>query len=251
MKISIVTGASSGIGEKFVTLLDKIEDCDEIWLVARNTERLCEVSAKISKPTKVMGLDLSKNESIEELSALLKESNHEITSLVCSAGFGKIGEFTEIPLAEQLNMIDLNCKALTAITYICLPYMKSGSKIYEIASKAGFQPVPYLATYSASKAYVLSFSRAINKELKSRGIRVISVCPGWTQTNFLGRAEEKGKLKYDKFYTPEDVASSAILDMDKGRDVSAPGLLTKANRLASKIIPHSLVMDIWCKMQKK
>lgn len=251
MKISIITGASSGIGKKFVMLLDKIEDCDEMWLISRNSESLREVAEKINKPARVLELDLSTGESADILAKELAAAKPEITSLVCSAGFGKIGAFDEIPLSEQLNMIDLNCKALTAVTYVCLPYMKAGGRVYEIASKAAFQPVPYLATYAASKAYVLSFSRAINKELECRGIKVISVCPGWTKTKFLDRAEDGARLKYDKFYKPGDVVKSAVHDMNRGRDVSAHGLLTKANRLASKLLPHTAVMNIWCKMQKK
>lgn len=252
MKISIITGASSGIGRQMAQLIDKIEDCDQIWLVSRQRDKLEETAAMLSKDTKIVEADLSDSSSIFELEALLGEEKPEIVSLVNAAGFGKAGAFTDIPLKAQMNMIDLNCKALMAMTYICLPYMSVGSKVYEFASKAAFQPVPYMSTYAATKSFVLSFSRAINKELKARGIRIIAVCPGWTKTAFFDRAMKDDTIKrYDKFYTAEGVADSAIRDMDKGKEISAHGLVTKANMLASKLLPHKLVMEIWCKMQDK
>ena len=133
-----------------------------------------------------------------------------------------------------------------------MPYMKRGSKVYEFASKAAFQPVPYMATYGATKAFVLSFSRALNRELQGKGIKVIAVCPGWTKTNFLSRAVKDDTIKrYDRFYTPDAVAKSALKDMSRSKDISAHGLITKANMLASKLLPHKLVMTVWCKMQNK
>ncbi|MBE6548674.1 MAG: SDR family NAD(P)-dependent oxidoreductase [Ruminococcaceae bacterium] len=252
MKISIITGASSGIGRQMALLLDKTEGCDEIWLVSRQVGKLEECANLLSTKTRIIGFDLSLNSSICELEKMLKEQNPEIVSLVNAAGFGKAGSFRDIPLEAQMNMIDLNCKALMAITYICLPYMKCGSKVYEFASKAAFQPVPYMSTYGATKAFVLSFSRALNKELQRKGIRVIAVCPGWTKTNFFDRAMKDDTIKrYDKFYLPEDVANSAVRDMNRGKDISAYGLITKANKLASKLLPHKLVMGVWCKMQDK
>ena len=252
MKISIITGASSGIGKQMALLLDKTEKCDEIWLVSRKADKLEETSQHLQTKARIIESDLSQNSSIYELKKLLRDENPEIVSLVNAAGFGKAGSFRSIPLEAQMNMIDLNCKALMAVTHICMPYMNQGSKVYEFASKAAFQPVPYMSTYGATKAFVLSFSRAINKELQSRGIKVIAVCPGWTKTNFLDRAVHDNTLVYyDKFYTADAVAKSAVKDMECGKSVSAHGLVTKANMLASKILPHKLVMKIWCIQQQK
>ena len=252
MKISIITGASSGIGRQMALLLDKTEQCDEMWLISRGADKLRECADRLQTKTRIIEADLSLNSSIDEIENLLCEYNPEIVSLVNAAGFGKAGNFRDIPLEAQMNMIDLNCKSLMAITYICLPYMKAGSKVYEFASKAAFQPVPYMSTYAATKSFVLSFSRAINRELQDKGIKIIAVCPGWTKTNFFDRAMTDDTIKrYDKFYTAEGVANSAVRDMSKGRDISAHGLVTKANKLASKLLPHKLVMAIWCKMQDK
>ncbi len=252
MRISIITGASSGIGKQMALLLDKTEKCDEIWLVSRKADKLEETAQKLRTKARIVESDLSQNSSLSELKRLLRDENPEIVSLVNAAGFGKAGRFDKVSLDAQMNMIDLNCKALMAVTHICMPYMRFGSKVYEFASKAAFQPVPYMATYGATKAFVLSFSRAINKELQSRGIKVIAVCPGWTKTNFLDRAVSDDTLVYyDKFYTPDAVARSAVKDMNCCKDISAHGLVTKANMLASKLLPHKLVMKIWCMQQQK
>ncbi len=252
MRISIITGASSGIGKQIALLLDKTEKCDEIWLVSRKADKLEETAAQLRTKTRIIESDLSLNSSITELKKLLRDENPEIVSLVNAAGFGKAGRFSKISLEAQMNMIDLNCKALMAVTHICMPYMRCGSKVYEFASKAAFQPVPYMSTYAATKAFVLSFSRALNKELQDKGIKVIAVCPGWTKTNFLDRAVSDDTLVYyDKFYTPDAVARSAVKDMARGKGISAHGLVTKANMLASKLLPHKLIMKIWCLQQQK
>ncbi len=252
MKISIITGASSGIGRQMALLLDKVEVCDEIWLVSRKVDKLETTASMMQTKSRIIEADLSQSSSIYELEKTLGEHKPEIVSLVNAAGFGKAGTFRNISLEAQMNMIDLNCKALMAITHICMPYMRRGSKVYEFASKAAFQPVPYMATYGATKAFVLSFSRALNKELERKGIKVIAVCPGWTKTNFLDRAVSDDTLVYyDKFYTPDAVAKSAVKDMTRGKGISAHGLVTKANMLASKLLPHKLVMKIWCMQQQK
>lgn len=252
MKISIITGASSGIGRQMALLLDKTEQCDEIWLISRQADKLEECAKLLQTKSRIIEADLSLTSSIYQIEKTLKEENPEIISLVNAAGFGKAGSFRKIPLEAQMNMIDLNCKALMAITHICMPYMNKGSKVYEFASKAAFQPVPYMSTYAATKAFVLSFSRAINKELESKGIKIIAVCPGWTKTSFLDRAVSDNTLiYYDKFYTPDAVAKCAVKDMEHGKDISACGIYTKANMLASKLLPHKLVMKIWCWQQQK
>ena len=117
-------------------------------------------------------------------------------------------------------MIDLNCKALMAMTYITLEYMKEGSRVYQLGSLSSFQPVPYITTYGATKAFVLSFSRALNKELEKRKIKMIAVCPGWVKTEFFNRAVSDDTIKYyNKFFTSDEVVTRAIYDMYRGRDV--------------------------------
>jgi short-subunit dehydrogenase len=252
MKIAVITGASSGMGRDFVRMIDKIEECDEIWVIARRENRLAEIESQTGKVIRPIELDLSERESFNVYAKLLQEANPEIVALVNAAGFGKFGKFTDIPLDEQLNMIDLNCKALTAITYISLNYMQAGSRVYQLGSLSSFQPVPYIATYGATKAYVLSFTRAINKELEERGIKMIAVCPGWVKTEFFDRAVTDDTIKYyNRFFTSEEVVRRAVYDMYRGRDVSVCGADIRGQVLLTKLLPHKLVMKIWCRQQGK
>ena len=168
------------------------------------------------------------------------------------SGFGKFGTFTEMPLDDQLAMIDLNDKALVAITHLTLPYMSEGGQIYQIDSLSSFQPVPYINVYGATKAFVLSFSRALNVELKKRKIRVMAVCPGWVRTEFFDRAVTDDTITYyNRYFDADQVVTRALRDMKKGKDVSVCGSSIRAQVLATKFLPHRLVMWIWCKQQKK
>ena len=252
MKISVITGASSGIGREFALMLDKIEDCDEIWVIARRENRLRELSETLRAKVRPIELDLSLESSFEEYKKMLDTEKPEVIALVNAAGFGKFGKFTDIPLSEQLNMIDLNAKALVAMTYLTLPYMPKGSIIYQLGSLSAFQPVPYIGVYGATKAFVLSFSRAINKEIENKGVRMIAVCPGWVATEFFNRAVKDDTITYyNRFFTPNQVVTRAVRDIGKGKDVSVCGASVRAQALLTKLLPHRLVMKIWCRQQGK
>ena len=145
-------------------------------------------------------------------------------------------------------MIDLNCKGVTALSVLTLKYMGKGSKIVNIASVAAFQPIPYINVYAA-----LYFSRALNRELKSRGITVTAVCPFWTKTNFFNRAattKEPIVKKYVAMYKPEDIVKRAYRDVKKGKDVSKYGFIARLQAFLCKIMPHSFVMSVWMNQQK-
>ena len=251
-KIAVITGASSGMGRDFVRMIDMIEDCREIWVIARRREKLEEIESENGKIIRPIELDLSKNESIIEYGKMLEKEKVKVIALVNAAGFGKFGKFEDIPLDEQMNMIDLNCKALMAVTYLTLPYMPEGSHVYQLGSQSSFQPVPYMTTYGATKAFVVSFSRALNKELEKRKIKVIAVCPGWVKTEFFDRAVKDDTITYySKFYTSKQVVSKAVKDMYRGKDVSVCGGLINWQRFLAKILPHKTVMKIWCNQQNK
>lgn len=251
-KIAVITGASSGMGRDFVRMIDMIEDCREIWVIARRREKLEEIASENGKIIRPIELDLSKNESVIEYGKMLEKEKVEVIALVNAAGFGKFGKFEDIPLDEQMNMIDLNCKALMAVTYLTLPYMPEGSHVYQLGSQSSFQPVPYMTTYGATKAFVVSFSRALNKELEKRKIKIIAVCPGWVKTEFFDRAVKDDTITYySKFYTSKQVVSKAVKDMYRGKDVSVCGGLINWQRFLAKILPHKTVMKIWCNQQKK
>ena len=252
MKIAVVTGASSGMGREFVKQLDAQQTFDEIWVIARRKDRLLTLAEEIKAPIRAISLDLSTRESFDEYAELLRAENPEVVVLVNGSGFGKFGTFTEMDLDDQLAMIDLNDKALVAITYLTLPYMKTGGQIYQIDSLSSFQPVPYINVYGATKAFVLSFSRALNVELKKRGIRVIAICPGWVRTEFFDRAVTDDTITYyNRYFDADEVVARALRDMKKGKDVSVCGFSIRMQVLATKLLPHKLVMKIWCKQQKK
>ena len=253
MKIAIITGASSGMGREFVTRLAAEESYDEIWVIARRRERLEELQDMVSCTIRPIALDLTKSESYDELKGLLETEKPEVKTLVNASGFGVFEKCENVPLSQQLDMIDLNDKALVAVTYLVLPYLKRGSEVYQIASLSSFQPVPYIATYGATKAFVLSFTRAVNAEYKKQGIKMMAVCPGWVKTEFFDTAvvDDSVITYYNQFFTAEQVVTRALRDMRKGKDVSVVGPMIRGQVLLTKLLPHRLVMWIWLGQQKK
>ena len=252
MKIALITGASSGMGREFVYALDREEEFDEIWVIARREERLEELKAKCRNPIRPLVWDLQKRESLYAYRELLEKERPEIAVLVNAAGFGLFGVFTEMDMDRQLDIIDLNSRALTGMCHLSLPYMKAGSRIWNMGSMSSWQPVPYINVYGASKAYVLSFSRALGKEVEKRGIRVMAVCPGWITTEFFEHAVHDGTIKYyNRFYPPEQVIAKALKDMKKGKAVSVLGFPERLQVQLVKHLPTSFIMNTWCKQQGK
>ncbi len=251
MRIAVITGASSGMGKEFALRLDALEQYDELWLIARREDRLIEIGKQTRAKVRSIALDLCERDSLDVYRDLLIEHKPEVAVLVNGSGFGKFGAFTDIELEAQQRMIALNASALMAMTYITLPYMKKGGQIYQIDSQSAFQPVPYIGVYGATKAFVLSFSRSLNVELKARGIRVMAVCPGWVKTEFFDHAVTDDTIKYyARYYTAEQVVTRAIKDMKRGRDVSVCGHAIRRARFLAWILPTKMVMKIWCNQQK-
>ena len=252
MKIAVITGASSGMGREFVYALDKEEDFDELWVIARREQRLEELKSKCRARVRPLVLDLQKRESLSVYRQLLEAEQPEIAVLVNAAGFGLFGVFEEMELDRQLDIIDLNARALTGMCYLSVPYMRRGSRIYNMGSMSSWQPVPYINVYGASKAYVLSFSRSLGVELKDQGIRVMAVCPGWITTEFFEHAVHDDTIRYyNRFYPPEQVIEKALKDMKKGRDVSVLGLPENVQVQLVKHLPTATVMKTWCRQQGK
>lgn len=252
MKIAVITGASSGMGREFVYALDREEQFDEIWVIARREYRLEELKAKCRNPIRPLVWDLEKRESLYAYRELLEKERPEIDVLVNAAGFGLFGTFAEMDMDRQLDIIDLNSRALTGMCHLSIPYMKAGSRIWNMGSMSSWQPVPYINVYGASKAYVLSFSRALGKELEKQGIRVMAVCPGWITTEFFEHAVHDDTIKYyNRFYPPEQVIAKAIRDMKKGRKVSVLGLPERVQVQLVKHLPTSFIMNTWCRQQGK
>ena len=254
MRIAIVTGASSGMGREFVKQVSKKEKFDEIWVIARRKEALESLKKEVKAKIRPITLDLQNPESFETYKKLLAEEKPEVALLANIAGYGKFGKYDEISLEDCLGMIDLNCKALVAMSQLTIPYMKRGSKILQLDSLSAFQPVPYLNVYGSSKSFVLSYSRALNRELKTKGIRVMSVNPGWVRTEFFDHATKSSNdaiTYFNVMYDAKDVIKTAIRDLyHTKKDVSIHGLQIKGQVLLVKLLPHKIVMDIWMKQQK-
>lgn len=252
MKIAVVTGASSGMGKDFVLQIDKDEVFDEIWVIARRKERLEALSGLTRAKIRPLAYDLTVQSNIESYEALLKETGAEVAVLVNAGGYGKFSSFENTEYSDIAGMINLNSRVLAEMTYKTLPFMSKGSRIYQLGSLSAFQPVPYIGVYGATKAFVLSFSRALNVELKSRGIRVMAVCPGWVKTEFFNHAVKDDTIVYyNKYFESTDVVARAIRDMKKGKDISICGFSVRVQVFFTKLLPHKLVMYIWCKQQKK
>lgn len=256
MTIAIVTGASSGMGREFVRQLSEYVQVDAIWAIARRAEALETLKEEVSVPVRPIILDLLREESFYSIRKLLEAEKPDVKLLVNAAGFGKFGAYHKVTLEDDCRMIDLNCKALLVMTRLCLPYMSAGSHVLQLDSLSAFQPVPYITTYGATKAFVLSYSRSMNRELKPRGIRVMAMNPGWVKTEFFNHAFQTngdGEVQYfDRLYEAKDVVRTGLRDLYRSRrDYSVHGLPVKLQVLAVKIVPHSIVMNIWQKQQKK
>ena len=252
MKIAVITGASSGMGREFVYALDREEEFDEIWVIARREQRLEELKSRCRNPIRPLVLDLQKRESLEVYRDLLEKERPEIRVLVNAAGFGLFGVFEEMDMDRQLDIIDLNARALTGMCHLSVPFMREGGRIWNMGSMSSWQPVPYINVYGASKAYVLSFSRALGKELEKHGIRVMAVCPGWITTEFFEHAVHDDTIKYyNRFYPPEQVIAKALRDMKKGKTVSVLGFPERLQVQLVKHLPTGFIMNTWCKQQGK
>ena len=249
-KIAVVTGASSGIGREFaIQISRKYQTIEEIWLIARSTDKLNEVKGQIrGKKVRLLPLDLTKESDIEIYKNQLEGENPAVRILINAAGYGIAGHFSDISYEDNVGMIDINCKALTAVTRLTLPYMSYPPNIINIASAAGFLPQPSFAIYAATKSMVLSFSRALNRELEHKGITVTALCPGPVDTPFFDIAEKitEGKL-YKKLLRakPDRVVSKALLDAYYYKDVSVYGITMNACRAAVKLFPTRLVIKFF------
>lgn len=256
MNIAIVTGASSGMGKEFVLQLPGAVAVDEIWAIARRGGELEKLRGVSAVPVRPIVLDLCREESFATYAALLEAQKPNVRLLVNAAGFGKFGSYSRIDTEDECRMIDLNCKALLMMTRLTVPYMAPGSHILELDSLSAFQPVPYITTYAATKAFVLSYSRAMNRELRDRGIRVMAMNPGWVKTEFFDHAFQTNggnEVQYFNYlYEAKDVVRTGLKDLYHSRkDYSVHGLPIKVQVFLVKLLPHSLVMSVWLSQQKK
>lgn len=239
--IAIITGATGGIGEEFVKRL--AGEVDSVWAVGRSKEKLNALRDRYGDSIIPVKADLSDRDEIFAFCAKIVSEKPEIKYLVNNAGTARMAPVSEFTLEEISDMLDINDKAATLICRACLPYMAKGSYILNIASASAFQPNPYIALYSASKAYLLSFTRSLNVE--NEGITCTAVCPGWVDTKMLPKTNNGKEIKYPGMVPASVVVESALKDCKKGKDVSVCSFYYRYMRFLSKVTPHKIAMKMW------
>jgi short-subunit dehydrogenase len=241
---TLITGASSGLGAEFA------RQCaargDRVVLVARREDRLKQIAKEIGG-AEIIVADLSQPKAATQVAGEVIARGLWTRTLVNNAGFGLIGKFERLSLARQLEMIDLNIRALTNLTYVVLNDMRlrGGGAILNVASTAAFQPGPNMAVYFATKAYVLSLTEALHEELKPHGIKVSCLCPGPTRTEFGDVAGFGGNGLFDRvaMESPQ-VVRAGLKGLDRNRAVVVPGLINKAVAASTRFAPRRLVRKI-------
>jgi len=250
MSIAILTGASAGLGKSFFnSLVARYPDLDSIWLIARRKERLEEMAENSPVPVTVLPLDLVDPASYDALGEKLKEENARVKILINNAGLGELDNVADSTWPVQSRMVDLNCRALTAVTTVVLPYMERGGFIVNVCSIASFCPNTRMTVYSSTKAYVMSFTKGLREELKPAGVNVLAVCPGPMKTEFLDVANIADRSKMFKtlpYSDPDRVADKAVVKAARGRCVYTHKGLFKLYRVLAKLLPHNLMMK-FCK----
>lgn len=260
-KIVIVTGASAGLGSEFARQVEQAYYADEIWLIARREGPMRSIAESFRKMRpEIIAMDLSNQDDIKRFEKKLNAENPIVHLLINNAGFGKIGPFEDIALAEQLNMIDLNCRALVQLTGLCLPLMEKGSAIIQVASSIGFFPAPLFSIYAATKSFVVSFSESLHFELKDKGIHVLAVCPGPVATEFISVAQKTSFMidKVTKLETYSDklmadaksVVEQALADLDRKKRYSIYGFPIRVFVAIVPFLPKRFVLSMIAKRNK-
>jgi len=242
--VTLITGASAGIGMALAHVFAR--HGHELMLIARRDRRLAELADAIAaqghKRPLTLPLDLTGRDVVERIGDALATLGAEPEIVVNNAGFGVVGEAAAIDLAEQLAMIDLNVRSLTDLSLAFIePLQRRRGGILNVASVAGFLPGPGMAVYYASKAYVVSFSEALHRELKPRGVRVTALCPGPVPTEFQARAGVRGE-RYPPLVTQsaERVAQEGYRGLMAGRRLVVPGFGNKLITQLLRVMPRSL-----------
>lgn len=249
MKTAIITGASSGLGKEYAIAVSRMRtDIEEIWLIARREDKLRETAAQLSCKTRILPLNLTSEDNLNQYKSMLEQENPEVALLINNAGFGRLGRFDKLSTAENSGMVRLNCEAMTAVTSVTLPYMHRGSEIINTCSIAAFAPNTRMAVYSSTKAYVMSFSKALRSELKPLGINTLAVCPGPMDTEFLPVAGiSPGSSKtFDTLprVNPKTMAEKSLKASQQKKSVYTNLLFYKFYRIIAKVLPHNIVMKM-------
>ncbi len=254
--VALVTGASSGIGEALAQAL--AEQGEDLLLVARTLSELTRVQSRIAAATgrfvAVAALDLERADAAEAIGAVLREQGLSVRHLVNNAGFGLAGDMADLPVPGQIGMVDLNCRALLALTLAFLPQIRENEGgVLNVASVAGFTPGPGLAVYYASKAFVVSLTRALAFEERESGIRVCALCPGPVPTKFGARAGfgKSAAIALTRPLSAQDVAHIGLAGYFGRRTVVVPGLIPKLMVAVLSILPTRMVLPVLARAQRQ
>jgi uncharacterized protein len=247
MKITLITGASSGIGEAFARRLTARGE--NVLLVARSEDKLARLCDELRRANNIdaqhFALDLTEAGAAEKLFTETTRRGVEVETLINNAGFGSMGDFATLNLGRELEMIDLNIKALVALAHVYLKPMRERKRgtIINVASTAAFQGVPYMATYAATKAFVLSFSEALWDENHARGVHVMALCPGVTETNFFAAAQtDKPPMRVAQ--TADQVVETALKGLKRGKSHIISGWTNYIMAESERLVPRSVVARI-------
>jgi uncharacterized protein len=244
---TLITGASSGIGEAFARKL--AARGHDLLLVARSEDKLIALCNVLGRSHNIRAqyfvLDLSASDAGARLFEETQQRDLEIDFLINNAGFGSMGDFANLELERELNMIDLNVRSLAELTHLFLPPMRERKRgtIINVASTAGFQPVPFMATYAATKAFVLSFSEALWEENRAHGIQVMALCPGVTETAFFEASRMK-RPPARTWQTPEQVVDVALRALKRGKASVVSGWTNFLMVEAERLVPRTLVLRV-------
>lgn len=241
--LAVVTGASSGIGRAFA--LDLALRGHDLLVVARRRERLEDLAAEVAPAlasTRIETWDLAREEGRAAACAALAALPRAPEMLVLNAGFGDRGAFWECDAARADDMVAVNCLGVLSLARAALPGMVAAGRgaVIVVSSAAAYQPVPYTATYAATKAFELSLTRAIAAELRGTGVRALAVCPGPTSTEFGQVAGTSGVAKGVPRDTPEDVVATTWKALRAGRSAAPSGRVARVVRAASAVVPPAL-----------
>ncbi len=250
MNTTLITGASSGIGAAFARKLAKRGR--NVLLVARSEDKLIALCNEIGRVSGIRAqyimMDLTEPDAAARLLEETQKRGLLVDMLVNNAGFGSMGDFTRLELKTELEMIDLNVKSLVDLTYKFLLPMRERRQgtIINVSSTAGFQAVPFMATYAATKAFVLSFSEALAEENGRHGIRVLALCPGVTDTNFFA-ASKIDRPPMRTVQTAEEVVDAALRGLARGKATVISGWTNWITVEAERFVPRSVVTKVAAK----
>lgn len=246
MKIAIVTGASSGLGQEFARqLVAEYPEVEQLWLIARRKDKLEAVAASLPRPAVCLALDLCDPMSFTVFQQKLLSEQPQVQLLVNNAGCGYLGNLGETDTVLETRMIDLNLRALTAITNLTIPYIPRGGRIINVSSIAAFCPNARMTVYSATKAFVSHFTVGLNEELRKKGISVTAVCPGPMATEFCDVGNITGNSKMFEMLPYCDqvrVAHGTLLAAKRRRTIYTPTVFYKVFRVLAKVTPVKLMV---------